>query len=283
MNRCLYGFCAIAFCFCIQPSLATDTAVAQRQDKDSAKPLKELFDQMEKQIQQLREENAKLLTELRLFAKKMAERDLRSAESLQQVNAAILEAKLKVTEADLKRQRAEEVVAKLRTETEALAKALQRSEQDKLALQEAVNKYRKESVEIRNERDASAERNKNLAEIIRQKDKVIQELAQGRTPKPIVADPNASNPPAAKVKGTITEVRNEKDPKETLVKLSVGTDQGVNKSNTLIVYRTEPTPQYLGEVRIVEASKTESVGRLLNRGKVVTLKVGDIVVDNLDP
>ena len=131
-------------------------------------------------------------------------------EKLQEANAKITERDLKVTEAALNVQRAQEENARMRIENDALSKSLQRSEQDKLVLQDTANKYRKESADFRNERDQTQERNRNLAEVIRQKDKVIQELAsRGTGPGTTVAfntsnvvrDPNAPNPPPVKVQG----------------------------------------------------------------------------------
>src|SRR5207244_8418503 len=79
----------------------------------------------------------------------------------------------------------------------------------------------------------------------------------GITIKPGV---NALNPPTTLVKGKIVRV----DPTDkTLVEISLGTDQGVNKNNTLEVFRTTPEAKYLGVVRIVEANFNKSVGRLI--------------------
>ena len=71
---------------------------------------------------------------------------------------------------------------------------------------------------------------------------------------------NEANPPSGMVKGKIEHV-DAKD--NTLVQISVGTDQGVNKNNTMEVFRTTPSPKYLGMVRIVDSQPHRSVGRLI--------------------
>jgi len=64
------------------------------------------------------------------------------------------------------------------------------------------------------------------------------------------------------------------------VQISLGTDHGVNKNNTLDVFRTTPEVKYLGMVRILEANHRESVARLIPSGNAafrIQLKQGDIV------
>jgi hypothetical protein len=46
-----------------------------------------------------------------------------------------------------------------------------------------------------------------------------------------------------------------------LVTINVGSDYGITKDLTLHVYRLEPVPKYLGQIRIVEVRKDEAVGK----------------------
>ncbi len=91
-------------------------------------------------------------------------------------------------------------------------------------------------------------------------------------------DPNAPNPPQVKVDGKIEKIDGD------LVLVSVGTDHGLSKGNTLDVYRTAPEPKYLGMIRIIDASHDKSVGRLIPTGNAAfraKLKEGDLVTSDL--
>ena len=69
-----------------------------------------------------------------------------------------------------------------------------------------------------------------------------------------------------------------------LMQISLGTDHGVLKNNTLDVYRLSPEPKYLGMVRIVDANLHHSVARLVPVGNAqfrTPLRVGDLVTSKL--
>jgi hypothetical protein len=79
------------------------------------------------------------------------------------------------------------------------------------------------------------------------------------------------NPPANPVEGQITQT----DP-SGLVRLSIGTDAGLVKGQTLEVYRLNPEAKYLGTIRILEARPGEAVGQTSGRMSDV-VKKGDRV------
>ena len=96
-------------------------------------------------------------------------------------------------------------------------------------------------------------------------------------------DPNYSNPPQVYVKGTIKEV-DDKDKK--LVRISLGSDNGIRKDQTLEVYRMNPKAEYLGRLLIVDADFRTAVARLLPQPGApsqVTLLPGDEVASKLRP
>ncbi|MBY0524548.1 MAG: hypothetical protein K2R98_14180 [Gemmataceae bacterium] len=70
------------------------------------------------------------------------------------------------------------------------------------------------------------------------------------------------NPPKDDVKGRVTAV----DAESGQVTISVGKDAGLEKGQTLGVYRLKPKPVYVGMLRIVEVKKTEAIGKLTSRG-----------------
>ncbi|MSQ94612.1 MAG: hypothetical protein EXR98_08650 [Gemmataceae bacterium] len=121
------------------------------------------------------------------------------------------------------------------------------------------------------------QQNEQLLEQVRALTKKLVELGSkgDGVPPPI---PNLPNPPSAKVEGKIEKV--ERD----LVKINLGKDHGVEKDHTLEVYRLKPEAKYLGMIRIVEASATSSVGRLILAGTTPSrpmLKEGDLVSSKL--
>jgi hypothetical protein len=121
------------------------------------------------------------------------------------------------------------------------------------------------------------QQNEQLLEQVRALAKKLVELGgkSDDAPPPI---PNLPNPPTVKVEGKIEKVEG------TLVKINLGKDHGVLKDHTLDVFRIQPEAKYLGMIRIVEASATSSVGRLILIGNSPSrpmLKEGDLVSSKL--
>jgi hypothetical protein len=129
-------------------------------------------------------------------------------------------------------------------------------------------------------RDIQA-RNEILLEQVRDLENRLARKESGVNVPNFVKNPNAPNPPSVKVEGKIERV----DAKDTtLVEISVGTDQGVNKNHTLDVYRTQPEAKYLGMIRILDAHAHTSVGRLVTSDNPAfrpQLKQGDKVASSL--
>lgn len=169
---------------------------------------------------------------------------------------------------------------RLKEETKGLTATIAVREKNILALQDDVRKYRAEAVANEAVAKQMQQRNETLLAKVQEQERQIRRMEAGVGSDIISRDPNAPNPPAAKVRGTIEKV----DPVDrTLVTISVGSDLGVNKNNTLEVYRMMPTPQYLGMIRIVDANHHKAVGRLMGTGIGVprVLREGDIVSSSL--
>jgi hypothetical protein len=192
-------------------------------------------------------------------------RKLADQEALAKVEKSGLEDKLTdqkflVETADAKLRKAVSDLEALKV-AEADQKAIiKMREQTIIALQDDVNKYRTKAIANENTANAFRDRNEQLL-------KEVQDLGQklavalagpGAGGLPTVRNPNEPNPPSTFVKGKIQKVD-----ASGLVQISLGTDQGVNKNNTLEVFRTQPEPKYLGMVRIVDANFNSSVGRLI--------------------
>jgi hypothetical protein len=86
----------------------------------------------------------------------------------------------------------------------------------------------------------------------------------------------AKNPPAKDVEGVIKLV----DAGSGLVTISLGSDAGLVKGNTLEVFRLTPTAKYLGTVQVVDTKPTEAVCRPVGRMPGAP-QVGDRVASRL--
>ena len=136
-----------------------------------------------------------------------------------------------------------------------------------LELQDKVNKLNVAAIASEQKASAVAEKNQELLKQIQDMSAEINKIklaggaSAGSAPGlNIKSGIGALNPPPTLVKGKILKV----DPTDkTLVEISLGTDQGVNRNNTLEVFRTAPEPKYLGVIRIVDANFNRSVGRLV--------------------
>jgi RNA polymerase sigma factor (sigma-70 family) len=86
-------------------------------------------------------------------------------------------------------------------------------------------------------------------------------------------------PPSGEVNGVVEKI-NKDDP--TMISISIGSDAGLAKNQTLDVYRLRPAPQYLGKIRILDVAPAGAVAqRIGNPGKRTPLKVGDLVTSGL--
>ena len=85
-----------------------------------------------------------------------------------------------------------------------------------------------------------------------------------------------TNNPANPIKGVIREVG-----KDGLLRISVGSDDGITSGQTLEVYRERPTPVYLGKIQVLEVSTKESVGRAINKARDHQIELDDLVVDRI--
>lgn len=108
----------------------------------------------------------------------------------------------------------------------------------------------------------------HLQELTRENER-IRRTGGGNGTAPATAA--AENPPPGNVEGLIKQT----DP-TGLVTITIGSDAGLAKGHTLDVYRLNPTPEYLGMVRLTDVRPNEAVGQLLRRSKA-PVKLGDRV------
>jgi hypothetical protein len=119
---------------------------------------------------------------------------------------------------------------------------------------------------------SSKERNENLMTQYQDLLKKFEEYRVGESAK---TQSLVRNPPPEDIKGSIKAT----DVTSGMVTINLGSDSGLNKGNTLEVYRLKPSPQYVGVVRIMDVRPNEAVGKLiLRRGQV---QVGDEVASEI--
>jgi hypothetical protein len=94
---------------------------------------------------------------------------------------------------------------------------------------------------------------------------------------PEVPNKPTLNPPAGSIEGVIKNVD-----ASGLTTLSIGSDAGLQTGHTLEVYRLEPSPMYLGTLRILNVRPKEAVGQPLNRLRA-PLQPDDRVTPSISP
>jgi len=187
----------------------------------------------------------------------------------------------KAKTADLTAKTAQAAVTRLLEETKGLAAAIKTREITILKIEEDNRNLRAAAIANENMSKALQVRNENLLQQLMEIRQRIAADESGKGGAAVTAtDPNRPNPPSVYVKGQIEKV----DGKDGLVEISIGSDQGLKKYNTLEVYRLSPKANYLGTLRVVEVYNHKAVGRLvrdsfIQRGPV---RQGDIVASSLE-
>jgi RNA polymerase sigma factor (sigma-70 family) len=82
------------------------------------------------------------------------------------------------------------------------------------------------------------------------------------------------NQPTSDLQGSVRKAEAD------LVTIDLGSDHGLKKGDTLEVYRLRPKPKYIGQIKIIEVTPTQSVGRGTAR-KMGPMQPGDQVAGQL--
>lgn len=85
--------------------------------------------------------------------------------------------------------------------------------------------------------------------------------------------------PPPRVFGQVKEVRPTKRG-DTLIRISIGENDGLSKDHVCVVYRKGAETKYLGKIRILSASADEATGELIEKNGIV--REGDDVATKLD-
>jgi len=171
-------------------------------------------------------------------------------------------------------------------ENKTLAGLLDKRDKQVLVLEENKDKYYKEMQQALNEKDIAVSRLDQLQKQLKDMTLVLAQKEVGKSPdgKGVskIKGKNDPNPPPFYIKGTIVKVLPEDN---SLVEISLGSDHGLAVGQTLEAFRKQPSPKYLGMVRIEEVTAHKSVGRLIPSpySAPVLLKTGDEVASQILP
>ena len=208
--------------------------------------------------------NKELETKLENLKKDMDDQAVKAKADQLKFEGQLLDTKIELDDARLSLTKARTDVERLKV-AEADLRGIVKEREAKILSQQDINaKLGVAAIASEQKAVTAAERNqellKQVQDLTAQMNQIKLAGATGQVPGITVKTGTTLNPPPTLVKGKIERV----DPADkTLVEISLGTDQGVNKNNTLEVFRTSPEPKYLGVVRIVDANFNKSVGRLI--------------------
>jgi chromosome segregation ATPase len=124
--------------------------------------------------------------------------------------------------------------------------------------------------------NAEHERNRQLLSENERLSKVVQEYERNGGTLTRTAAGQRKNPPPQDVEGIVKAV----DPQSGYITLSIGSDSGLNKGNTLEAFRLRPEASYLGTVEILAVEPNQAVAKPLTQPKGA-LQVGDRVATNI--
>jgi len=180
---------------------------------------------------------------------------------------------------------AKKEATRLQSELKLTLNVIADREKTVLKLSEDIAAAKNAQVAAENERDTAKNRALALLEQLKEKERYIAKLTEkvgpsAAAPAKMVNNPNFRNPPPVFVEGKVMAVDAVN---KTLVKISLGSDEGVNKDNTLLVYRKSPEVKFLGYLLVTDADFHHSYGRLIvqNGQATPTLMAGDEVASKL--
>jgi hypothetical protein len=205
---------------------------------------------------------------------------------LQNVLAELEQVKEERNKAILNAKAAQEEAARRQEEVVILGKVIKDRQATIAKLQEEMNLVRTELLSQKEKARVFQGRAEAALAQLRAALIKIHDLETGGSGGTMVVDqrqkqsPNYQNPPQADVKGSIMKVVAD-DPR--LVQISIGSDHGVKKDNTLEVYRLKPRAEYLGRLLVVEVHHHNSIARLIRTPgeRPPVLRAGDEVASKI--
>jgi hypothetical protein len=258
-------------------------AAVDERDKDVIPAYKAMLTQEAESRRKLLRENEKIAKLVEAKVKEASEaRDLFEQEK-KKLTSDVAVAMEHQNAAQIAAEKAAEEAKRLQKEMEYIQTVVEDRQKAVVKLQEDLAQARNAEQAAKNDSVTSAARLQSIYEQLKEKDKLIADLtkknqpsgAPGASPR----DASYTNPPPVYVKGRVEQVD---DTDKSLVKISVGSDSGLRKDQTMEVYRLSP-PTYIGRLVIVDADLHHAIGRLIRQPgtPVASVQPGDQVASTL--
>lgn len=204
------------------------------------------------------------------FKKELQQRILEREDALAKMN----EANLRLEAAEATTKRATAVAEAMKVEIKSLDDRLAEQQQTILRLGLQNKEYKSESITAKTNLDTALGRNKVLLEKLVETTRQLT-IAQGE--QAAKAGRDAPNPPPDDIRGRVMVT----DDSNGWITINLGSDSGLNKGNTLEVYRLKPRPTYVGTLRIFEVRPHEAVGKLMGTGPRARVQKDDEVASKI--
>ncbi|GIW81798.1 MAG: hypothetical protein KatS3mg105_3605 [Gemmatales bacterium] len=194
-----------------------------------------------------------------------------------QLKGELAEARKQAKLSSIAAMSATEELARSRQEVKVLTEAIAERNKSLLALEKKNKELLDQATQDQIARQTVQEQAKSLAERLDNLQREYQRLQSGGTAGGILAKRDIVKPPPEDVEGIVKAI----DAKSGLITISIGSDAGLSRGNTLEVYRLRPEPKYLGKIRILDVTPHNAVGRLLQENRLRSIREGDTVASSI--
>lgn len=231
------------------------------------------------QLADARKEGQDKIAELNAALKRVQD-DLVAQQNVNKDQAGKLtEEEKKTAKAEALAVRADAEVARRQADVEKLRATLTDEQKKNIQLV-------KDTLQMRERTTAAEIQSNTLKNLNARLENQLQEMArdiarvrssQGAT---TVAARTGANPPTEKIEGLVKTA----DP-SGLVKITLGSDAGLQRGHTMEVFRINTTnpnlSRYIGTIRIIEVSATEAVGQPTGKLQAGGIQAGDTVASRI--
>lgn len=250
--------------------LRRELEVASANNKVSVTMTDSVINQMRKHQNDLDSERTKRVESEAIFNSQLADE-----------RNKVEDANRRAKEADFNLKKAIEDKDTLQKEVVLAINNLKQSEKRVIELESDVQKFRTEAIQNKNNADTMQGRNETLLSQIRDLNKKLTEAENPTKVTSVSRSPLGNNPPPVRVQGSVLKVHAQD---KSLVTISLGSDDGVQRDHTLDVFRKAPKAEWVGVIRILESRHKEAIGKLINTGlEPRKLLEGDLVADRITP
>jgi len=184
----------------------------------------------------------------------------------------------KTTRADALARAAAAEVERRQTDMETIRKTLKEEMDKNIKLVNDTNAYKSRTTAAEIESNSLGKRNRELVVQLEAMARDNARIRAGMGPTTTVAR-TGKNPPTDNIEGKVMETD-----RGGLIKVSLGTDAGLARDNTLEVFRlnrNNPSlSKYLGTIRIIRISQTEAVGEPMGK-PAGPIQPGDTVASRI--